>query len=282
VSTKTLNVDPIPVSIVKSEEELTSLAPEFGSTSNFSLPLIGTAQPVQILQRRPTRTKAVLSLDSFGGSIASVPAEGEAPLPVTAGQIIATTAALPAGTYIVQGNNMLSGAGTVADINNISLNIGSTPFITLGNGDANEVLFPFGPITVVVPAGGATISTRTIGVGGGTANYWSSFTATPVGTSGGASAVMIAYRPDYLANPNNPQGFIIASVPRLFQWESQQPCYAVAIGAGPVTINVIDQAQAASQSQAEEAVQDEDYTLQQSEGGRQSGTDRYPSQVNEY
>lgn len=87
---------------------------------------------------------------------------------------------------------------------------------------------------------------------------------------GGATGVMLAHRPDYLANAGNPQGFLITAVPKIILWENQQPCYAAAIGGGPVSVSVLDQAQAAAQASAEESVQSagyDDETLQE-EGGR--------------
>lgn len=41
-----------------------------------------------------------------------------------------------------------------------------------------------------------------------------------------------------------PQGATILALTYLIEWESQQPCYAIAIGGGPVTISVIDEAYA--------------------------------------
>ena len=54
---------PIPVKNVGSKIE--ERGPQFGGMTNFSVPLAGTAVPVQILQRRPTRKQAyVYNLDS--------------------------------------------------------------------------------------------------------------------------------------------------------------------------------------------------------------------------
>lgn len=57
---KALDVAPIPVSIVKSPEELTSLAVEFGAFQTITVPQIGqnTGTLAPVLARRPTRDEA--------------------------------------------------------------------------------------------------------------------------------------------------------------------------------------------------------------------------------
>jgi len=275
MQTKTMNVEPIPVSIIKSPEELTSLAVEFGSTSNFSVPLIGTATPpVQILQRRPTRSKAIILVTSLGGlGSASTSAFGTVPAAVGAGTTIATTGTLPPGTYTVYVNISTSGTVTTADANNMQLLIGATVIGTLMNSNSGaNTPFPNGPFVVIVPAAGAAILVKSVGAGSGTATYNADIIATPQAGSGGATGIMFASRQDFLANANNPQGFLVTSAPKDFKWESQQPLYAAAIGGGPITVSVIDQAQAGTQAQAEESVQSYDLSeLGQEEGGRSAG-----------
>lgn len=39
----------------------------------------------------------------------------------------------------------------------------------------------------------------------------------------------------------NPQGAQILALTYLIEWESQQPCYAIAIGGGPAVVSVIDE-----------------------------------------
>jgi hypothetical protein len=147
----------LPVKIVQTPEELTSLAVEFGSTSTFPVNQISVGPPTQLLNRRPTRLKAIISIDTL---------------------------------------------------------------------------------------------------------------------SNGATSVILASRADFLANPNNPQGFTIGAVPKIFLWENQQPLYAVAVGGGPVLISVIDQAQAAAGSGSEEYNQAAGMTVEsEEEGGRYAGTD---------
>src|ERR1700733_4205926 len=65
-------MEPVDVRVVSTaSEELSNLAVEFGGTSNFQAPQIGTAAPVQILTRRPTRYKAVIMIDTLsnGGAV---------------------------------------------------------------------------------------------------------------------------------------------------------------------------------------------------------------------
>jgi len=74
-----------------------------------------------------------------------------------------------------------------------------------------------------------------------------------------ATAIVLAHRADYVSNPANPQGGIIPAPaaganPIRIPYRSQQPVYAVGIGAN-ATIIVLDQAQAAAQAQAEESVE---------------------------
>jgi hypothetical protein len=240
-----LDVDPLPVSIVKSPEELTSLGVEFGGASYFPVPLIGSAAPVQLLQRRPTRYKGVISLDSLTVTTT----------PVVAIILGATTVAAynpnPVGVLAT----ITGGTVTVISVN------GTVTGLTSG--------------TIYVPAGGTIAITYTVAP--------ALTTAYPPGVTVAASvatSVVLAHRPDYLANPANPQGFYISAAPKILQWENQQPCYAVAIGAGPVIVSVIDQAQSAGQAQAEELVQSGGYSHDESD--QEEGSGNYVTTGNAY
>lgn len=56
----------------------------------------------------------------------------------------------------------------------------------------------------------------------------------------GATAVWINSKLDPLTNPT-PTGIQITAVPFTLPWENQQPCYAIAVGGGPVNVAVLDQ-----------------------------------------
>lgn len=72
----------IPVRIVGTKTE--ALAPHFGACTGFTIPLAGTAPPVQILTRRPTREQAyVFNYDSANDVvIAESPGKVSAAVPV--------------------------------------------------------------------------------------------------------------------------------------------------------------------------------------------------------
>jgi len=267
-------MEPVDVRVVSTaSEELSNLAVEFGGTSNFQAPQIGTAAPVQILTRRPTRYKAVIMIDTLsnGGAVpgsGSISADGTATTPGAATAFI--NAGTPAaGTYQVYLNFNMAGTPVQAtDANNIRIGYNGGTFIPLGNniGTAQQ---NFGPFTVTLN-GTNTVVVQSIAAGTAGSIYSGTVTLVPVSgqlPAGSATGVMLAYRPDYLSNAANPQGTLITATPKILQWENQQPCYAVAIGGGPVTISVIDQAAAASESKSEEAREDNDLPDQQ-EGGR--------------
>jgi hypothetical protein len=242
----TMDVDAIPVHVVKGPEEESGLAVEFGSTSTFAAPLIGTAQPVQILQRRVTRYKSILYVPSLVTGLTPV-------VPITLG------------------------ASTVAAYNPNSVGVNAT--ITGGTVTAiavNGVTTGLTSGTVFVPAGGTLTVTYTVAPALATAYPPGVTVAATV-----AGALYLASRQDFLANPNNPQGFAVTTSPFIVTWESQQPCYAAAIGSGPVNVSVIDQAQGAPGAVAEEAIQREDFPDEsyQQEGGRNYGE---PSDGNRY
>jgi hypothetical protein len=110
----------------------------------------------------------------------------------------------------------MTGTTTFADAANMQLLVGSTVIGTLVYPGAGEATNPvLGPYVVTVPAGGATISVKTITIGSGTASTFAQINAVPAVVSGSGGG----YIPD---------------------WESQQPLYAIAIG-GTATVSVIDE-----------------------------------------
>jgi hypothetical protein len=136
----------------------------------------------------PQGTLLYVPAQIAGSQAGSYTGEGTAATP-GAGTAVATAnggTALPAGTYTLTGTDMLAGTGAAADINNFGLYVGATLIATLPNADTTEQLFAMPALTFVVPAGGAVVAIKTIGAGSGTANYWSSFAATPAAVGGSA------------------------------------------------------------------------------------------------
>ena len=229
-----------PVRIIKAPEELDTLGVEFGSTNTFPVPLIGTAAPVQLLQRRPTRFKAVITLDNLVTALTAV-------VQIVLG---ATTVAAynPNAVGVLQ--TVSGGTVTAISVNGVLTGVTSGVFY--------------------VPAGGSIAVTYTVAPTTFTTAYPPGVTVPATVSTG----VLVAFRPDYLANPGNPQGFLMTVAPRIFQWENQQPLYAVALGSGPVNVGIIDQAQSAAQAVAEEATEGEDFPDEQyqEEDPRYAGT----------
>jgi hypothetical protein len=123
---------------------------------------------------------------------ASTMAYGTASDPA-AGTTVAVTPALPAGSYQVTVTTLMNGTVTVADVNNTQLLVGATVVGTLMNGDVTETdYWNPSPIIVIVPAGGAAISTKTIGAGSGTATYNQQIVATPVSGSAAPAGIVLA------------------------------------------------------------------------------------------
>lgn len=267
---KTMDVDAIPVRVVKTPEDLSELAVEFGAPSTWTIPQIGTQQPVQILQRRPSRSKAQIWIPAPPNSGGSVSAQGTVAAPA-AFTPIATTATLPPGTYTVSGSVTLGGTLTAGtDNGNVRLVANGAAFATLPV-PAVDGTYPYGPITFTIGPASSTVILQS-GANAATAGstYGGGLTVTPLNNSG-VTAVALSHRQDYLANANNPQGLIfpVSILPLKVDWESQQPCYAAAVGTAGATVLTLDQAQAAAQAVAEESVQVFDYGNEsdQQEGG---------------
>jgi hypothetical protein len=99
----------------------------------------------------------------------------------TLGTVVAATGTVSAGTYSVVVQTDLNGTVTTADVNNTELLVGATVIVTLLNGDITNTDNTNPAINVTVPSGGATISTKTIGAGSGTATYSQLIVATRIG-----------------------------------------------------------------------------------------------------
>ena len=225
-------IAPVDVRIVKSPEELTSLAVEFGAWSTFTVPQIGlnTGTLPPILARRPTRDEArILIPPQTGGATAIVLAHRAdyvsnasnpqgAIIPVQASSVngpVPATPAVPASTVNQQNTNAFPVLVTLTGgtMTNVSVN-GQT----VGTG---------APGPYLVPSGGVIAMT---------------YTVAPTWVWANANPATINY-----------------SLQQII-YKAQQPLYAVGVG-GPATILTLDTAQAASNAQAEELVEsiDEEY-----------------------
>jgi hypothetical protein len=131
-----------------------------------------------------------VSVPAAASSAASLAATGSAAI-VAGGQTVVSET-LPAGTYVVNWNMLLSAAATTADVDNAQLMIGATVIMVANYGDTLNTTYPQLPVTVVIPAGGAVLSVQSIGAGSATSTYRSSIVATPVGSAPGSAPVTVA------------------------------------------------------------------------------------------
>jgi hypothetical protein len=99
----------------------------------------------------------------------------------TAGQIIATTAVLPAGIYAVSLITELNGTIGGGDQDNMELLVGASVVAVLVFGNITSTNFQYPPINVTVPAGGSTISVVAVALATASAVYRAMIVATKVG-----------------------------------------------------------------------------------------------------
>jgi hypothetical protein len=243
----------IPVHVVSTDAKPgKTIAPEFARWRTFLIsntvgPNSITPGAQRILNRSLRRHEARIIVNGSGtlGS-PSYDGEGEAPLPVAAGQTVASLNGgnpIPPGEYTLSGSTMLSGTGTVADINNMALYVGATQVTILSNGDGNEQLFPLPNITFTVPAGGAVVSIKILAAGSGTANYWASFVGTPANQPN-TDGVIIGGREEISsgqpATPGNLAGYL--QIGDNVTYKGQQElwvCYP-STNLAPVYVTVLD------------------------------------------
>jgi hypothetical protein len=212
-------------------------APQYGACMTWVVPQsgIGNNQPIQILQRRRTRTKGTITIASLGGAPVTVSAIGTS-TGLTAGQTLASAAVTQSSVYTISWNVQLT--ATVGVTNNLQLEINGTPIqgatYRLASGTYPQLTW-----TGFIAAG-STITINAINT-----DATGTTSAQFVATSGtvGAATILFNSKQDPLTGPN-PQGAMFQNVgQRALQWENQQPLYAIALG-GTATINVIDEAYA--------------------------------------
>lgn len=249
---------PIPVHITSgSHTDYTErLAPDFGSAGTFVLQLAGSAQPVQVLQRRYRRNKArVLVMAMTGGFTELTPGNPAAGAGFTYTNNTGVAQSLQSVSY-----NLLTDATVANRFARIEI-LDSTGKIVgfsgqLGSGTpASSTLTFFAaqgagsptftgvagfqsvglPAILVQPGWQVQLSVSAMDAGDQISNIVMTFTQT-------ATSAIFHNRPDILSLPTPPPnvGIQVFTAPYSFDWESQQPLYGVGIG-GLVTVSIIDE-----------------------------------------
>jgi hypothetical protein len=237
-------LDPIPVHIASSTAKpIRPVSPEYAACNTWSIDtLTNMGKPTQLLARRYRRDKAFISIASLGPVGAANSAQGN----VTSPGAAATIASIPAasiipGTYTIQWVvGFAAGTPAAADVNNFRL-AGASGFATSSN-ELALAEYPqpnFGPIFL---NGLNAVTIKSVGAGTVGVQYTAALTLIPQPATTGAQLVLNHYI-DPLTNPT-PQGFTVLVAPYVFEWRSQQACYAVLnpVGNGPVTVSVVDYA----------------------------------------
>ena len=240
------DIDPVPVHIASSEATpVRDVQPEFATCFTFSVDtLINMGQPLRLLSRRYRRDCAKIIIGSLGPIGTVQTAQGTQTAPAANTQICVVPAnSYPPGEYLIQWTVGLAGTPAAAENDNFQLRQGANTIATSVNpGAVGE--FPqqtYGPVFLPGTQGVSVRSGGTIGTAG--AIYEASITLTPVLPSTGFAPLVLNSKQEHLMQPN-PVGALIVAAPIIFDWENQQPLYAVlAPGAnGPIQIAVIDQA----------------------------------------
>jgi hypothetical protein len=196
--------EPIPVVIHNPEAIAPRAVPASGEPEEVTCAtLVLTAQdPVQqLLPVDPQRAEAIV-LQPGDNDIVIAHSKGEAqavsnsaavqsPASINAngsqnspagGQVIAS-AFLPAGIYTVSWTVSIGGTTSGTEANNFQLLLGATVIQGSQNGSTTGIVAPQIPVTIVVPAGGATLSVQAIIAGTAASVYRAQFAATPVSRS---------------------------------------------------------------------------------------------------
>lgn len=148
---------------------------EIGGGGAIPLPLVN-AIANQTIITGPVYLRSYSLRDTQGN--VPVQGSGNAVAPA-AGTVIATTAALPAGTYAVNWVVGLQGAAAAADADNFQLFTGATAVMASVNpGAAGEYVQV---VAEVVVTQGSTISVKAIGAGTAGVTYAADLSATPTG-----------------------------------------------------------------------------------------------------
>ena len=239
------DIDPVPVHIASSHASpVRDVQPEFATCFTFSVDtLTNMGQPIRLLSRRYRRDCAKIIIPTVGPAGVSVSGQNNATAPAANTQIGNVPAAsIAPGEYNIQWTVSLSGTPGANEVDNFQLRLGAVTIATSSNpGAVGEFIQPtFGPLFL---NGTLAVAVRS-GANAGTAGavYAIEITLTPVIPSAGFATVVLNSKQEHLMQPNPVGAQILA--PIVFDWENQQPLYAVLTPAsnGPVLITVIDQA----------------------------------------
>jgi len=227
---------PLPVQ-VGHDVNVQGQAADYGGWATYTTPAgADVARPV--LPFDGNRHKATLIVSAVAAAAAgSTVANGSAASPVTANETIATTGALPAGTYTVTASTILTGTPTFADVNNVALKLNGTQIAVVPVQGASEQESSLAPITVIVPAGGV-LSAATIGVGSGAAGYNVVLAATPSNTAAGGALVYVGSEAQCKASP--PVGGVIPSGASVII-ENNQQLWMIGDGVNSLRVTVLQE-----------------------------------------
>lgn len=237
--------EPVTVHIASSNAKpVRPASAEYGNCMTWAIDtLLNMGKPVQILPRRYRRTKARILLSSLGpiGAVSSLQGTVTAPAANTTILTIGVANILP-GEYVITWTVSLAGTPAAPENDNFQLRIGAVTVATSSNpGAVGEFPQPnYGPVFLT---GALAVSVRTgAGVGTAGAIYEVSLSLIPVVPSTGFATLVLNSKQEPLMQ-SLPAGMQIAA-PISFDWENQQPCYAVLLpgSSGPVQVAVLDQA----------------------------------------
>ena len=175
---------------------------EFGGNGSIPFPLNAVTAD-QVIITGPAYLRSYSVRDTQNNS--PVQANGSTVAPA-AGATIATTAALPGGTYAVSWTVGLLGAAAAADANNFQLLVGATVIEpSLNPGAAGD--YPQLAVEVTVPAGTAVL-VKAIGAGTAGVTYLAELEVSPSGEietiaellDGSRPVAEISFRNEYTAS----------------------------------------------------------------------------------
>jgi len=223
----------VPVKIIGKPS--VSLAPEFGALLTTTIQQYGIQQPTQLLQRRKTRHRARLYLNT--NSVSSTPstAYGSAAAPAANTNFVALTG-LPIGLYSVQWTFNLEGTPSATDADNVQIHVTGGGATQRGVNPPVDGLYPQATAILAITAAGQNIDMQNIAAGTAGTTYSGTIIATPLANN---PTVYMNSRPDGLTVAPLPIGGLIPAQQWLI-WENQEPLYAICVG-GTATALVLDE-----------------------------------------
>ena len=173
----------------------------------------GTVDPIRLATRDPKRTKFWITNENLptqpgaaGTQGASVTTVGSVTSPAADATI--TSQALAAGVYTVGWTVQLSGTLGAGDANNFVMESNNVQVAqSLNSAAAGTYTQP--PVTVVIPAGGATVEIEALAIGTTGAVYTAQMTTTPVPSAATAGANPAGVRIGTLEDAADNRGLLI-------------------------------------------------------------------------